>query len=116
MGDSWIAQNLRAIIANLTDECSGSGISLDAAEGYKWRIELMYRDFLAKECLNGELHSSERIVLGYLSEAHKEMCQYVDGLVMRREDSVVPAGTGTSHSFSWKTRFWNFLSPVTISH
>ena len=37
-------QSLRAIVADLTDECSGSGISLDVAEeGYRWRkIEMMY--------------------------------------------------------------------------
>ena len=41
MGESYIMQNLKAVIADLTDKCSGSGITLDAAEGYKWRIGLM---------------------------------------------------------------------------
>ena len=43
-------QNLRAIIADLAGE--SENISLHAAEGYKWRIELMYRDLLVKECLD----------------------------------------------------------------
>ena len=89
--DSWIAQSLRAIIADLTDECCGSGITLEAVEGYKWRIELMYRDYLAKECLNGVLHCSERTVLEYLAGAYKEMCLYVDSLLIRREETVFPA-------------------------
>ena len=40
MSESWIVQNLLAIIADLSDESTLENISLDAAEGYKWRIEL----------------------------------------------------------------------------
>ena len=47
---SWVLQNLRAIIADLAGE--SENISL---EGYKWRIELMYRDLLVEECLDGGL-------------------------------------------------------------
>ena len=50
---SWVLQNLRAIIADLAGE--SENISLHAAKGYKWRIELMYRDLLVKECLDGGL-------------------------------------------------------------
>ena len=50
MEESWITQSLRAVIADLSDECCGSGVTLEAAEGYKWRIEIMYRDYFAKEC------------------------------------------------------------------
>ena len=50
---SWVPQNLRAIIADLAGE--SENISLHAAEGYKWRTELMYRDLLVKECLDGGL-------------------------------------------------------------
>ena len=48
---SWVLQN--AIIADLAGE--SENISLHAAEGYKWRIELMYRDLLVEECLDGGL-------------------------------------------------------------
>ena len=47
MEESWITQNFIAVIADHTDECSGSSITLDAAEGYKWKIELVYHDLLA---------------------------------------------------------------------
>ena len=50
----------------------------------------MYRDYLAKECLNGSLHSSERTVLEYLAEAYKEMCKYVDSRLIRQEENVCP--------------------------
>ena len=46
----------------------------------------MYRDYLAKECLPGTLHRSERTVLEYLAEAYKEMCDYVDSLLIRQEN------------------------------
>ena len=36
MEESWIAQSLRAIISDLNDDCCGNGITLEAAEGYKW--------------------------------------------------------------------------------
>ena len=73
MAESWIVQNLRAIITDLNDDCTGNGITLDTAEGYKWRIELMYRDLLAKECLNGEINDAEGIALHYLAKAYNEM-------------------------------------------
>lgn len=97
MGESWITQNLKAVIADLTDECSRSGITLDAAEGYKWRIELMYRDLLAKECLNGDLCDSERCALEYLAKAYGELCQYVDYLLLHPEENVLPAGQAQVH-------------------
>ena len=50
----------------------------------------MYRDYLAKECLSETLHSSERTLLEYLAEAYKEMCHYVDGLLIRQEENVCP--------------------------
>ena len=68
MSTSWIVQSLRAIVADLTDECSGSGISLDVAEGYRWRIEMMYQDLLAKELVGG-LCPVETGALTYLAQA-----------------------------------------------
>ena len=69
MSTSWIVQGLRAIVADLTDECSGSGITVEVAEGYRWRIEIMYRDLLAKELVNG-LCPQETGALVYLAKAH----------------------------------------------
>ena len=83
--NGWIARSLRVIIADVSVECCGSGISLEVAEG---RIELMYRDYLAKECLNGVLHTSERTVLEYLAEAYKEMCLYIDSLLIFQEETA----------------------------
>ena len=51
-------------MADLTDECSVSSITLEVAEGYKW---MMYRDLLAKE-LVGELSNQES---GALTQAYQ---------------------------------------------
>lgn len=83
-----MVQTLRAIIADLNDDCTGSGITLDTAEGYKWRIELMYRDLLAKECLNGEISDAEGIALHYLAKAYNEMTLYVDRLLVCPERNI----------------------------
>ena len=90
-------QNLKAVIADLTDECSGSGITLDAAEGFKWRIGLMYRDLLAKECLNGYLREAETRALEYLAKAYEKLYQYVDHLLLHPEESVLPAQQAQVH-------------------
>ena len=41
----WIVQNLRAIIADLNDECSvGTGITLDTVEGYRVTAGIMRQE------------------------------------------------------------------------
>lgn len=66
-------------MADLTDECSGSGISLDIAEGYRWIIEMMYRDLLAKELVGG-LSPEETGALTYLAQAYQAISEFVDSL------------------------------------
>ena len=63
MSLSWIVQGLRAIVADLTDECSGSGITQAVAEG---RIEMMYRDLLAKELVRGLCTQKTELSYTYL--------------------------------------------------
>ena len=79
MSDSWIMQNLRAIIADLSDECKFTEITVDVAEGYRWRIEMMYRDLLAKEL---DLQGAEMEALGYLAQAYVTICQFIDSLMV----------------------------------
>ena len=83
VSDSWIVQNLRAIIADLSDESTFTEITYDVAEGYRWRIELMYRDLLAKELLyGGDLCGGDSEALGYLAQAYATMCQFIDSLMV----------------------------------
>ena len=75
-------QNLRAIIADLSDERTFTEITVDVAEGYRWRIEMMYRDLLAKEIINGDLQGAEMEALGCLAQAYATMCQFIDSLMV----------------------------------
>ena len=82
MSDSWILQNLRVIVTDLSDECTFTEIIFDVADGYRWRIELMYRDLLAKELINGDMIEGEVEALGYLAQAYTTMCQFIDSLMV----------------------------------
>ena len=73
----WIVQSLTSILADFSDGY-GDTNSLDIADGYKWRIELMYTDLLAKEILYG-LDDREG-ALGYLSQAYLAISAFVDSL------------------------------------
>lgn len=94
MGDSWVVQNLRAVIADLGDECSGSGIDLVTAEGYKWRIELMLRELLAIEIIDG---TTEVGALECVENAYRGMSKLVEELMTFPSDMgispVEPAQT-----------------------
>ena len=57
------------IIADLSDECSGSGISVSVAASFKDRIELMYRELLAKEVMDGVLSDPEANTMNCLERA-----------------------------------------------
>ena len=53
-------------------------------------IELVYRDLLAKECLNREINNAEKITLDCLAKVYNEMSMYIDRLLIHPED-VIPA-------------------------
>ena len=69
----WISQNLRAVVDGLS---AGTTVPYDVAEGYRWRIEMIYHEFLAKELL-GELDESEREAMECVAEAYSLMSSYV---------------------------------------
>ena len=91
-------------MADLTDECSVSSITLEVAEGYKWRIEMMYRDLLAKE-LVGELSNQESGALTYLAQAYQAISGFVVSLqgsaacVLPTQAQIVRSGTVGPPSF-----------------
>ena len=62
-----------------TPHCSGSGISLDVADGFRWRIETMYRDMLARELVSG-LSQPENEALSDLAQAYIAISQFADTL------------------------------------
>ena len=70
MSSNWIAESLRALISDMGE---ARLVTSGAVDRYKWRIELMCTDLIAKEALAGRLHSSEAGALDYLKRAYKEM-------------------------------------------
>ena len=76
---------------------SGSGITQEVAEGYRWGMEMMYRDLLAKELVGG-LCTQETGALLYLSQAYHAISEFVDllqskALLHTYQAQVVCTGT-----------------------
>ena len=69
-----ILQNLRAVVDDLF---AGTTVPYNIAEGYRLRIEIIYRELLAKELL-GELDESEREAMKCVAEAYSLMSSYVN--------------------------------------
>ena len=78
MANLWIVQSLQALISDLGD---GSDIfyTHEVADGYKWRIEMIYRDLLAQELVNS-LQDSENEALEYLAEAYNAISHFIEAL------------------------------------
>ena len=79
---SWLLESLRTLIDDLNTGNSGV-TTLEAADSYKRRIELMYSELLATEIVDGSLSQTETEALGYVAQAYKEMSNLVDMLVAR---------------------------------
>ena len=47
-GRAGIRQTLQAVLADLEDEEASNIVTLVAAEDYKWRVGMIYRNFLQK--------------------------------------------------------------------
>ena len=59
---------LVALVEEL-DTCEVGEVSLDVMDGFRWRLEMIYRELLAKEASN-ELHSIEEAIVPFVSEAY----------------------------------------------
>ena len=71
---TWISQNMRAVVDDLS---TCTAVPYDVAEGYRWRIEMIYRDLLAKELL-GELDESEHEAMECVAEAYSLLSCYIE--------------------------------------
>ena len=81
MASSWMADSLRELVTDLN---ATNDISLEAAEGYSTRIELLYRELLATELEQGQLVDGQLEVLTNLAKAYETMNQLVDNMVAKR--------------------------------
>lgn len=81
---SWLLNGLRTLI---TDISTVSDLTLDAAESYKVRIELLYRELLALEVECGPLGVTELDALMNLSQAYDHMSHIVDRIATVSESA-----------------------------
>ena len=61
---------------NAMESCE---ITLDVIDGFRWRIEMIYRELLAKE-VSGELQTFEEAILPFVSEAYNHSVRAVEVL------------------------------------
>lgn len=78
MTSNWMVQSLRSILSDFNNGHNTIN-SLDVADGYKWRIELIYRDLLAKQILYG-LDDCEEEALAHLGLAYLSISTFIDSL------------------------------------
>ena len=71
----WLLDSLRILVSDLN---ASAEVTLEAAEEYMTRIELLYREMLATEIERGVLTENEVEVLLNLSRAYDSMSQLVD--------------------------------------
>lgn len=69
-----------AVVADLSG-CIGSSVDMRTATGHRERIELMYRELLAKELIDGGLQGSEKNAMDNVEKAYEAICHFVDTLV-----------------------------------
>ena len=103
MCDSWICQNTRALLADIS-EATCTPLCADVVEGYKWRIEIIYRELLAKE-LVGELNDREKDISHLIGEAYTEISQAVDHYVRLDHRPAEHQPTTTSNGAVGRPRF-----------
>ena len=71
---------LQAIQSTISDIDSVGTLSIDRAKALEWRVELVYRDLLAKEVV-GELASEEHEALPHIADAYlclRELVQSIE--------------------------------------
>lgn len=77
MAQFWVVQSLRALVSDMS--VSTDEVTHEVIDGYKWRIEMIYRDLLAQELLHG-LQDSEREALEYVSQAYNAASQLLEAV------------------------------------
>ena len=71
----WLLDGLRILLADISTDTE---LTLDVAEGYKVRIELLYRELLAIEIEHGSLSTQEVSALLNLSKAYDQLSGIID--------------------------------------
>ena len=92
MAGTWVIQSLRSLLSDLTYTVNG-GVDPDIADGFLWRIEVIYRELAAMEVI-GVLQAGERAALEDVTQAYHKMSRIVDkcGCCSPSQAPIVQAG------------------------
>lgn len=86
---SWILQTIQSVISELDNIAASSNVSLSFAEALEYRIELVYRDMIAKEA-SGELNLQEQQALPLIATAFSNLRLVVENLELLPPQTVQP--------------------------
>ena len=86
---TWILQTLQSVISELDNITRTSNVSLSFAEALEYRIELVYRDMIAKEA-SGELDLQEQQALRLIATAFSNLRLVVENLELLPPQTVQP--------------------------
>jgi hypothetical protein len=86
---TWIHQTIRSIISELDSIREDSVVSRQCAEALEWRIELVYRDMIAKE-VSGELDRAEQEALPLIARAYSGLREFVESSELLSTQTVQP--------------------------
>ena len=75
----WALQTLHGTISDLNDIDDEIPVSLHLAEALEQRVELVYRDFLARKML-GELTVDEQTALSLIAEGYSRLRQFTQSI------------------------------------
>lgn len=85
----WILQTIQSTISELDCVRDDFVISLQWAEALERRIELVYRDMIAKE-VSGELDSEEQEALPLIARAYSHLREFVERIELCSPQTVQP--------------------------
>ena len=74
---TWMLQAIQSTIDSVGDHLST--LSIDRAEALEWRVELVYRDIVAKE-VAGELAPEEREAQSHIADAYLHLWELVQSI------------------------------------
>lgn len=116
----WIRQSLVALVSDWPNSSDAAVLSVAVAEGFRWRIQVIYRDLLAKGAA-GELQDYEEDVKDLMAQAYDQVVKVVERLEreLPQDDNsdvaVVRTGFAGRPSFDIPNRLLNYLLDIHLS-
>lgn len=78
-----------SVVSDIDDITTESALSLDRAQSLEWRVELVYRDLIARE-ISGELEIAERQALPFIGQAFYHLRELVQNMELLPPPTTQP--------------------------